>query len=214
MSQKRENSLLHHKLLKMNLPDQSIKEFQEIYEKEYGKKISWAEASDQANNLLELYKVLMDIELREQRRKLRLKDEPRGFHVDDGTYDCCVCRQGVTGDHSWYDKHGLKCMDCQKALEKHQIPASVCKNKDSWYAMWEFEYYFGVKSATIRKFVRQGKLKMRTVPREGGGTHLELLLIKDNIGVLPDKPKSHLVKTEDGFVHVEYEKVPFPLMEK
>jgi len=36
----------------------AIKEFQYIYEKEYGKRLSASEAEKQANNLLRLYKVV------------------------------------------------------------------------------------------------------------------------------------------------------------
>ncbi|MFH0873377.1 MAG: hypothetical protein V1846_00850, partial [Candidatus Komeilibacteria bacterium] len=120
---------------------------------------------------------------------------------------------GVTGDTSWYDKNGIKCMTCQRALDKHLIPVSACKNNASWYSIWEFDYYFGVKSRTINKFVHLGKLKARVVPREDGGVHFQLFLIKDNPGVLPEKPKSHLVEDKDGLTHVEYEKVEFPLFD-
>ncbi len=79
--------------------------------------------------------------------------------------------------------------------------------------MWEFDYYFKIKSPTIRKFVRQGKLKARNIPDENGKTYFELFLIKDNPDVLLKKPRSRLVETKDKMVAVEYEKVLFPLLE-
>jgi len=58
--------------------------------------------------------------------------------------------------------------------------------------------------------VREGKLKSRIIPSPDSGVHFELFLIKDNPDVLIKKPESYVVKTEDGFVHIEYEKVKLP----
>lgn len=198
----------------MQLSDKAIKEFQDLFEKEYGRKISWSEAAESANNLVGLVKLLMDLDMEERRRKHRLETEPKGFHMDDGIRNCPLCYSQMSGKQTWYDKYGMKCMTCQKALDKKKIPASIFKDKDknTWYSMSEFDWYFGIKSSAIRKFVRQGKLKMRTVPLENGGTHFEFFLIKDNPGVLPNKPRSRVV-TENGWSHTEYEKVPFPLTE-
>ena len=49
--------------------------------------------------------------------------------------------------------------------------------------------------------IRQGVLKVRTVPREKKGTHFQLFLIKDNKDILPPKKlvESHNLKEEkDG----------------
>lgn len=195
----------------MSLDDKSIKEFQDLYEKEYGKKLSREEAFEGANSLVNLFKVLLEIDNKDRQRKLRLKDEPKGFHVTGGPYNCPICYAQISDDQTWYDKWGNKCLLCQKAIDKHIIPGSVCRKKDLWYSVHEMDYYYKMKAPTVRKFIREGKLKSRIIPSENGRTHFELLLIKDNTGVLPEKPKSHLVKTEDGYTHVEYEKVDFPL---
>lgn len=102
-------------------------------------------------------------------------------------------------------------MHCQRAVEKRLIPTSFCKKKDSWYVMWEFDYYFGVKSGTIRKFAQQGKFKMISILSENERANFELFLIKDNINVLPNKPKSRIV-TENSRSRVKYEKVDFSLI--
>jgi hypothetical protein len=197
----------------MQLPDESIKEFQALYEKEYGQKLTWEEARDAAQNLIDFMEVLMECDIKEKKREARLKTEPKGFPMEGGPYSCCVCRQSVPDEQTWYDKNGIKCLHCQRALDKRLIPAYVCKDHDTWYSMWEFDFYFKVKSATVLKFVRQGKLKMRKVPNAIGGIHERLFLIKDNPGVLPRKPRSRLVPTEGNKVTTEYEKVPFPLLE-
>lgn len=191
----------------MQLSDERIKEFQDIFEKKYGRKLTWEEASEAVHNLVGLFEVLIDIDTRDRERKDKLKDNPKGFHISDGVYTCPICGYHISGDQTWYDKHGLKCLDCQRAVDKRMLPGSVFKSKDSWYSVWEFDYYFKIKSPTVRKFVRQGKLKSCIVPNVQGGKHCEIFLIKDNAGVLPKKPKSFLVKDEDNRVHVEYEPV-------
>lgn len=145
--------------------------------------------------------------MRDRARKEKLKEIPEGFHITDGQYTCPICGYSITGDQTWYDKHGLKCIDCQGSVDKKILPGSVFKDKDSWYSVWEFDYYFKIKLPAVRKFVRQGKLKSRIVPNAQGGKHCEIFLIKDNAGVLPKKPKGFLVKDGDGRSHVEYESV-------
>lgn len=192
----------------MELSDERIKEFQEIYKKEYGKELSWKEAAEGARSLLGLAQIAYDSYKTECLRKRKLKDNPKGFHLDDGkTYSCRICRESISNERTWWDEGGIKCLHCQKALDKKIIPKSVCKNDKSWYATWEFDYYFKIKTPTIQKFVRQGKLKSRIIPGINGGKHFELFLIKDNPGVLPEKPESYLVKEENNMVHVEYKPV-------
>lgn len=45
---------------------QSIKEFQNLFEKEYGKKLMWDEASDKANNLMASMQKLMNDDTNEE----------------------------------------------------------------------------------------------------------------------------------------------------
>lgn len=195
----------------MQISDERIKEFQEIYKKEYGKELTWEEAAEGARSLLGLAQIAYDSYREDCFRKRKLKDHPKGFHLDDGEiYSCRICRESISNGRTWWDEGGIKCLHCQKALDKKIIPKSVCKNDKSWYATWEFDYYFKIKSPTVRKLVRQGKLKSRIIPNINGGEHFELFLIKDNIGVLPEKPESYLVKDEQNRVHVEYKPVKLP----
>jgi len=192
----------------MELSDKYIKEFQEIYKKKHGKDLSWEEAAEGARNLVGFVEIIIESYKEDCLRKNKLKEKPKGFHLDDGkTYSCCICRESISNEQTWWDENGIKCLHCQKALDKKIIPKSVCKNDDSWYAPWQFDYYFKIKTQTVQKFVRQGKLKSRVIPDINGGKHFELFLIKDNVGILPEKPKSFSVKDEKDMVHVEYEPV-------
>ncbi|MCA9734950.1 MAG: hypothetical protein H6696_14965 [Deferribacteres bacterium] len=42
----------------MKLPDEAIKEFQDIYEQEFGEKLAWEDAELIASRLLALYKII------------------------------------------------------------------------------------------------------------------------------------------------------------
>lgn len=191
----------------MSLSDGAIREFQEIYEKEYGEKLSRDESVEAANNLHNLFKLLFDLDRIDYKRKLRLKDEPKGFHVTDGSYTCPICGHDISNEKTWYDKYGLKCVLCQKALNKRIIPVSVLKKRDSWYSIQDFSYYFGIKSQSIRKLVEGGVLKSRVIPGPDKRPHFELLLIKDNPHVLSQKPRSSTVQNENGSFSIAYEEV-------
>lgn len=183
------------------LSDERIKEFKDIFEKQQDKEISWQEASEGAYNLVGFFETLFDIWVRDQQRKERLKKFPNGFQIEGIGYSCAICGIGTQENSNWYDKYGIKCMTCQKAIDKKVIPASLAKNKESWYSKYEIESYFNVKSPTLRSWIKQGILRARTVTNDGGGVHVQLFLIKDNKDTLPPKKllKSYSVKeTKDG----------------
>jgi len=186
------------------LSNEAIKEFQEIYEKEYGKKLTWAEASDAAWRLHEFYRILFDVAKKEHFRKLKLKDNPKGFHMEGGKYSCCICGTYVEGKSSWYDKNGIKCLLCQKAVDKKIIPSKACKDKDGWYAMWELDHYFKIKTATAKKMIREGKLNARIVPTAEGNPYYYVFMIKDNIELFgPKKREDKVTKNEDGSITIQ-----------
>jgi len=81
------------------------------------------------------------------------------------------------GDN-WYDKWGVKCLVCQHAIDKGEIPASLAKNDDNWYRKYDFEHYFNVKHQTLQKWIREGVIKERTVSKYGEGVHTQVFLIK------------------------------------
>ncbi|MCK5332443.1 hypothetical protein KAJ41_01100 [Candidatus Parcubacteria bacterium] len=173
----------------MSLSDKSIKEFQEIFKKEYGKEISYDEAAESGERLVGFFKLLYDCEVRDIKRKEKLKEFPKGYSLMDGnSYNCGICHSHIKDEQLWYDKWGIKCLACQNAVNRKMVPGKICYNDKLWYAMWEFESYFKLKSPTVRKLERQGILKSRTIPDTG----FKVFIIKDNIGTLPPK---NLVKS-------------------
>lgn len=191
----------------MELSEERIEEMKKLLEKHSGKEVTWAEAEESAHNLVNLVQLMWNIWRRDEQRKKRLETEPDGFPLEGG-YSCFIC--GQSGD-IWYDKYGYSCPPCLAARRKRIIPVGAYRKKDSWYAMWEFDHYFGAKSATVRKFIRNGKLKARIVPDEAGRPHYYLFMIKENAGFLPPKPRSHAVQNGE-WMSIEYEKVPSPFV--
>jgi hypothetical protein len=180
----------------MSLSKKAIDEFKEIYQKEYKKELTDAEASEAANNLVGFFKILYDCEVREQQRKYRLKKEPEGFHLD-GEYTCSICHRQAAGSENWYDQWGIKCLLCQKAVKEGSVPPFVCKDRHSWYAMWELDSKFKIKHQTARKLVRQGKIKARIVPYADGRPYEYVFLKKENPDLVDPDRKSPARKSYD-----------------
>lgn len=191
----------------MQLSDKRIQEMKDILEKEKGREFSWEEASEAANNLASLGELLLDLSLKEMERKKKLEEFPKGYLLEGG-YSCSICRGGSYDKQIWYDKWGMKCMTCQKAVNKKIIPASVAKDRESWYSDYDIESCFNVKAPVLKTWIKDGILKARIIPRESRGNHMQLFLIKDNKDTLPPKKmvKSQMVKEDkDGkeYFHLE-----------
>jgi hypothetical protein len=137
-------------------------------------------------NMEGLSKVFKEVDEREKAQAKKLKANPKGFHLE-GSYGCAICGQHTPEGDNWYDRYGIKCLVCQKAIDEGEIPAKLAKDKDSWYSKWDLEHNFNLKAPTIGKWIRHGILKSRTVSRYGNGVHVELFLLEDNKDFLPPK---------------------------
>lgn len=191
----------------MEPSDQEIQEIKTLLEKQHGRDFSWEEATKAAWDLRNLVTVLYDIFIEVERREDMLKELPKGFHLDRSCM-CLICGETVSNEKSWYDKYGIKCMTCQKAINKKIIPVALAINKKNWYSKYDLESYFNIKGALLTKYVKQGVLKDRIIPGENKKVHLQLFLIKDNKDVLPPKKllKSRIVKIiRDGEEYITQE---------
>jgi hypothetical protein len=148
-----------------------------------------------------LSKLMEDFKKEEARREEKLKENPKGFHLDGHGYTCAICHGSTHEGDNWFDKWGIKCLICQKAIDDKEIPGSLAKDRESWYSKYDLESCFNLKSATVRSWVKKGILKSRTISYYGKGIHYELFLIKENKDFLPPKKmvKSRLVsEVKDG----------------
>jgi hypothetical protein len=178
------------------LSTETIQEFKDILEKKARKEISWEEASEGAYRLAGLYDLLFKCAIEEERRQKRLEQFPKGFHLEGNGYTCAVCGRSVSNEETWYDKYGIKCLLCQKAIDRKTVPATAARLKESWYSKWELEDRFCINHHALNRFIKQGILKSRVVLTEAGKPHAQIFLIKDNKDTLPPKKltESKLVK--------------------
>ncbi len=180
----------------MRSRDELIQETKDLLEEEGGKELSWEEASHALSQMEGLADIFFDLYVAEKKREDRLKESPKGF-VLEGRHTCAICY----GTATWFDKWGMKCAHCQRAVDRKQIPGSVAKDKESWYSKYDLEQAFNLKNPALKKWIESGIIKQRVIKLENGRAHYEIFLIKDNEGFLPPKNmvESQMVATEkDG----------------
>jgi hypothetical protein len=163
----------------MQLSEESVDEFKEIYKKKFGKEIDDAEAHESARKLAGFFELLYKCAQEDSAKKRRLKKEPGGFPTD-GNRNCLLCHTMITPENGWYDKYEQKCLDCQRALNTGAVPTYVFINHDSFFLPWQLKSKFDLPHATMRKLLRQGKLTARVITTESGGVHEYILLKKEN----------------------------------
>lgn len=159
----------------------ALEEFKKIYKEKCGQELSDKDAHEYAHRLLGFFEILYKVANEDAIRHKRLKEEPNGFPLENyNHYTCLICHTTLPGDQLWWDKYGIKCLDCQRNLEKGVVPKIVCKSRDSWYEAWEIKDKFGIHPSTLRKMVREGKIKARKLTTKDGVTYHEIFMIKEN----------------------------------
>lgn len=152
-------------------------------------------------NLQQMAKFVDEWKEKDKVREEKLKTNPKGFHLDGVGYTCAICHDSTKEGDNWYDEFGIKCLVCQKAIDEGEIPASLAKDEDVWYSKFDLDHYFNLKGPSLRKWIKEGIIKPRTVSHYGKGVHFELFLLEDNKEFLPPKKLVELrsVKTrKDG----------------
>lgn len=170
----------------MEPTNKEIQEVKNFLEEQHGREFTWEEATKGVRDLRMFAEIALRAWEEECRRKKLLEESPKGFHLDrSGT--CKICGIITSGENSWYDKNGFKCMTCQKAINQRIIPISVVKNEESWYSQYDLESYFNIYGPFLKKYIKQGILKERVILTESKKVHCRLFLIRDNKDTLPPK---------------------------
>lgn len=171
------------------------------------KEFNWDHTMEAAENLLHLAEILAPMEQEHQRWERKLKEFPKGFHLEGKGYTCYVCHSSCSQEETWYDQYGIKCMTCQGAIDRGEIPATAA-DTDTWYSRYDMESEFGANRHAVKRWVKEGILKVRSVKRDGY-EHVQLLLIEENKDALPPKElvKGHSVTEthDDGSVWAHME---------
>lgn len=151
------------------------------------KEFNWDKAMEAAENLLHFAEVMAPMTQEHERLQRKLKEHPKGFHLEGGEgYTCAICFGHCSGEETWYDQYGVKCMECQAAVDCGAIPASCAEDRECYYSSWELERAFNVDRHAVRRWAKAGILKARVVKhKEHQDT--QLFLLEDNKDTLPPK---------------------------
>ncbi|MGI6423095.1 MAG: hypothetical protein ACOX0X_00545 [Candidatus Dojkabacteria bacterium] len=166
----------------MAITDQSLQKYKEILERDSKRKWSDDEVREAAERLTQFASLLIDIFLEEKKKEKKLDEFPNGYHLEDrdGQYHCRICYRYIEGKDTWYDKYGLKCINCQRNIDNGVIPGEICKDEDSWFRGWQLKSDLGIHPQTAKKLVREGKLKVRELKDEEGKTYFRVYLVSEN----------------------------------
>lgn len=149
----------------INVSDKYLGEFKQLCKKEGIKYETEAEYREAANNLVNFVDLLVQMGMEHDGWDKRLEKEPKGFALPSEGRSCSLCHKMVFGE-VWYDKWGMKCMNCHEAFKKKIIPGYVFKDRDNEKHITDSRLadISGLHIQTIRKLIRQGKIKARKVP--------------------------------------------------
>ncbi len=167
------------------------------------REFDWEKAYQFADGMLRLSELCFDTWKEELHRERKLKEFPKGFPID-GRYPCAICGKHASEEEQhWCDEYGIKCRICQDAIDSGEIPASAASDSESWYSAFDIEHSFDVKSKVVRRWVKEGVLKPRTIMSNGGqSVHMQLFFIEEHKDTLPPKEllegRSVKEKTKDG----------------
>ncbi len=165
----------------VNVSDDSLDEFIKISKEQGTEYNDRAEARRSANNLVGFFDILIQIDQQERARKKRLEQEPGGFTFPGKGRNCMLCGRSVHGD-MFYDKWGQQCFDCHEAHKKRIVPGYAFGDHKHEKSVTSstLQYKFDVSHMTLKKLVRQGKLKARVIPGNG----VMIFLRKENPGIV------------------------------
>lgn len=132
---------------------------------------------------VQLARIFASVAGREKIREMRLKDEPKGFLLNDEPdrqYTCSICNTSMHGNEAWWDLNGVKCLNCQRNVEKKNIPAEIAKNHDLWFSYSDLDWSFGIKGPTARKMFRLGELNGIELKDSDGKVYHTVFLVAEN----------------------------------
>ncbi|MCA9308166.1 MAG: hypothetical protein R3B92_00205 [Patescibacteria group bacterium] len=156
-----------------------------------GKEFTDKEAEDINNWLHKFANIVLDHAIAEHKRQKKLENDPKGFELEPSDYwDCPVCKRTLSGDNFWFDKHGRKCKDCQKMLNKKVIPVKILKDRNCWLTDWQITDRLKIHPATRDKLIREGKIIVRKLTDTQGAVYCRIYLKSENSQILTEQ-KSH-----------------------
>jgi hypothetical protein len=132
------------------------------------------------DDLEQLAQLALDMYHIQKQFDARLEREPQGFEFPAEGRMCRLCMGGGSGN-MWYDKRGMRCMDCQAAFVKKIIPGYVFTDDKNKRHITETSLIVSFKAdrKEIRKYIKEGVLKPRRI-EHGKYPDTIVFLKKDN----------------------------------
>jgi len=147
-----------------------------------------------SNNLVQLARLMGEMDGIENMRKRRLRSEPEGFYLEasEGPYNCGICGESHYGNEIWWNLDGLRCVDCRRNIVEGVIPPlkrNKHDDKAEWFDKFEITSNRGVHPSSIRKLRREGLLKGIDMKRKDGSEYCTIYLVSENQEFLEKYPK-------------------------
>lgn len=144
----------------------------------------------EAHPYAQLTRLFAKMEARDNIRNRRLEKEPNGYLLNepDENYPCHICGRSTEGN-AWWDKWGLKCLDCQRNINEGIIPAEISKNDKMWLKDWDITSDYGVHPSSRPKLIRLKILKARELKLENGNVYYRVYLVDENKEFFNKYPK-------------------------
>ncbi|MCX2475084.1 hypothetical protein OQZ33_12170 [Pedobacter sp. MC2016-05] len=159
------------------------------------------EIRDLLHFLKMMAEITVDQFLKDEALKDRLKEESKGFLTEkDYGLPCCICHASRLDFDRWYDSNGIKCINCQKAIESGLIPAIVATDSDTYYSDNDLATYFKLHGKLLTEWINAKLLKPRIIRNFKNNRHFRLFLLQDNFYFLPAKSYLHKA-AEDSDLH-------------
>ena len=173
--------------------DESLDKFIEISEKEGHEYKTREDARQAANNLVDFVDVLIQIDQEEKARVRKLEKHPKGYAIQAKGHTCPLCGNCLFDVEMWYDKWGMKCMNCQNALNKKIVPGYVFRDYRHEKSVTDstLSWKMDIHIQTLRKLARQGKLKARLIPN---GPYVFLRKENPDLATVVEEEKAALAK--------------------
>lgn len=146
-----------------------------------------------SNNMVELSKMLGELDGIENMRRRRQIKEPDGFLLDDtgSSYTCTVCRMPSPTGETWWYSSSLWCVDCKRNIDKGVVPKLISEDDHdkTWFTESDIKYDREIKTQTLRKLEREGLLHPRKLTNSEGWTYCSVYLVKENKEFFNKYPK-------------------------
>ena len=181
----------------MKISQGRLEELRKIFKEDFKADLTDQELHDAAFNLTGFYGTLAKMATRDIDDYLRLEKEPDGWAINDEYGTCGFCGYYMSMKGFWFDRFGLKCKFCQKAVSDGIIPGTVCRNKEKWFSFETLKEKFDIHSTTARSLARKGELKSRVILNDTGKPHFTVFLREDNYKFLKIEKEAPISDLED-----------------